>query len=124
MDFFTLQFEAATSLFVGQLNQGGLENVIVAPPSKRKDERNCYRSTKLFRIIVDAGTLEHMAVRELISKASDEFNEIIEGASISTAEFTRLDVLKGVQPLNGGTQIEYGFLVDFSFPEVKTIQGY
>lgn len=122
MVFYTLDFEAAESLFLGQLDPNCVESVYMCRGGVRDEEFSSMSTLTRFK--APTGTSDSVAVRDLLSKAGDNFNLILESKQPSVLVLGRIEVLKSSQLCDGGKSQEYAVIVDYAFPEEKTIKSF
>jgi hypothetical protein len=119
MEFYTLDFEPAKSLFLGQLDPNLVDAFIMVVDGSSLTQATGWQFTKLTRMSVDKDLTHCIAVRELITKASAEFNEMLEAKSTQFVMFSRFEVLKALELSRDGQSVEYAFIVEYGFPSDK-----
>lgn len=116
MEFYTLSFDSAKSIFLGQLLSSSVESFLISQQPKRLGSGPTFLNTKLTRLKVKEGTLDSVALRELTTKASEEFNEAFERTPVELVKFFRFEAFKAIRPCDGGRNREYAFIVQYEIP--------
>lgn len=121
MEFYTLPFESAKSTFLEQLLSSSVGSYLISQPPRRLGGELVVQ-TKLTRVKVKEGTLDSVAIAELLTKASSEFNEEFEDKPVELIKFFRFEMFKALHPCDGGRKREYAFIVQYAIPKPSGFQ--
>lgn len=117
MEFYTLPFDSAKSIFLGQLNPSLIQSYAIISESRRLKDDEVVKYNDLTRIKVREGTLDSVAMEALLSKASEEFNELFENVPAKIVKFFKFQAYKAIRSSDGGRNREYAFLVQYEVPK-------
>jgi hypothetical protein len=123
MDFYTLDYIFAETQFTAALSANLREGFVFTRLSDRMEGPSVIK-THLNRIEVPASMMEHLAAQSVVDEGVAYFTRLLTESPIDDIRFTRIDVLKALNPSADGSTRTFALLVEYAVPAAKTIKTF